>query len=63
MPALKVSQRKAALKAGLAKPRRLSQAEHDRAFQNGVRQFELRRESGLLARQVADRLWPTPEQG
>lgn len=61
---LKVSQRKVALTA--SKPRKLTKAEHDKAFQNGLRQGELHRLSGQAAQQdaarVASKLWPTSTQ-
>lgn len=61
--ALQVSKRKVAL---TTKPKALTQAQYNRAFQNGVRAFELKQASGAIDRDIAARaaakLWPTPDQ-
>lgn len=55
-----------ALKPKAAKPKKLTAAQYNKAFQNGMRQAELRHISGQAAQQnasrVAAKLWPTPAQ-
>ncbi len=57
-----------ALKSKASKPKvkALTQARYNAAFQNGVRQAELRQASGAIDRDIAARaaakLWPTFDQ-